>query len=197
MRTRGGLALVAAIVVTLTGCSTGGQPAGSPSAVPSATASATPTATPVSWPEPLVPTSCDALLSQETVDGVFGTPLVFGSEHPEAAGRAGLWKAAITNSGSLECVWGAMNPDGNQDPNSGDGDAWYGVAVTIVPHASAIQASISAALESTKEPARTGCDWGICFSEDVINDYWVDAEVIGTGDPANGVSESAQACSTP
>ncbi|MGG7465659.1 hypothetical protein [Plantibacter sp. YIM 135347] len=85
-----------------------------------------------------------------------------------------------------------MNPDGNQDPNSGDGDAWYGVAVTIVPHASAIQASISAALESTKEPARTGCDWGICFSEDVINDYWVDAEVIGTGDPANGVSESAQ-----
>lgn len=180
MRKNAGILTVIAILVAcgVAGCAaTGTAPAGE--AAPSS--SSEPVAG-AAWPTQLVPTSCDKLVPQSTLDGVFGAPLQLGVEIPAQYDVSRIFSAAIENSGSLSCSWGvASTSDGSNSPQA--------VSVVIVPRGPALLDRINAELDAVSGVGSSvSCLSEVCALRGLEGEYWIDATIWSSAHPAEGAS---------
>ncbi|MGO4104160.1 hypothetical protein AB4Y63_09430 [Leifsonia sp. YAF41] len=150
-----------------------------------ATVAPTPTAEPVveaAWPVQLVPTTCEQVVPQPTIDAVFGEPLALDYTFPSGLGTSGFGSAAAENSGSLLCVWGA-----------GEGDEIRAVIVDVVPRAVAIDERRSIELDGSPMGAPVGyCEPEGCAVRGIVDEYWMEATIWGADSMAEGARPAAQ-----
>ncbi|MGK9146365.1 hypothetical protein KXS11_01890 [Plantibacter flavus] len=203
MRTLGGVAVVAALLLAMTACT---SPEPAPTATPSSTAPS-----PTTTPRPTVPESsygfgCANLVPQDVLATALAPSVELDPAFTHAQDRNPLmW--AVSSLGGLHCTWSNGVPLTQSEGGTPLGTERF-AQVTILPDAHAdwdsyferwADGETGPWEDSTTLACFTqdGQNPGVCSINFLVGDSWVDVRIDGPADNAASSDEEAAALVTP